>query len=264
MITWSFRKFSIFEKCPEMYHRTYDLKEKPVENQRKYLDGYVLHTLVEEYINKNIYQTQDKSWLHANMMRHVTRYITNLHNHPTKFIKFKDDKKDEEKAINKITKCIDNTHALFQYENFHTKKLVGEFEPPDGGVKINNLVSIDGSIDILVESDDGYTVVDLKTSESKRFLQKDQLVFYYIIVRELKGYAPKELYFFSAHKNAKIKCTVTEDDASELIRKMTAYTKQIETSNYRQMNMQSCWGCPHIDLCHAEHFGDFSNGRYSL
>lgn len=263
-ITWSYTKFSTYEKCQEMYYRQYVLKEKFPENQRKFYEGYVLQSLFEEYVNSGMYKTLDKKWLYDHLDEHKARYLANINNHKTKFFEFKD-QKDEDSSVTKLNKAIENTYGHFVLEKYNEWEIRSEVEPEDGGIQINDFVKVDGSIDFLISIGSDYKVLDLKLTKSKRYIQKDQLVFYALLVSKMVNKFPVDTYFFNAASNTKLNCAIIPEDVEALVSKLTFYTKEIEAENSRRLNLNSCWGCSFKEPCHAEHFGkDAKNGRFAF
>lgn len=260
MITWSYSKFSTYESCTEKYYRKYVLKERPVENQRKYLEGSVLQTLFEEYVNTSVYTKEDKDWLLTNLDRHIDHFFDerkgNVHL-----------KKDEDRAKIKvkIEKYISNTYDFFRYKGYKDLLLASEvdFSP---GIRLNDSISIRGSIDFLIRAKDGksYDVMDLKTTASKKYINKDQILFYALMVYLHFGTPPKEAYFYNAAKNEIINVPIASHDVQDLVDRLKRYTKEIESTKYRELTKTECWGCAHKELCSEEHEGDFKNGRASF
>jgi len=260
---WSYSKLSTFERCPEMFYRKYIIFEKTVENQRKYLEGSILQSLFEGYVNTANYRSNNKDWLLQHLDWYYENYLEKqiFKKQP---ILFKDGE-TKEKIVSKLTKYIKNTENFFRHRGFDVLNLESEvsFNP---AISMNKDVELQGSIDFLIRHPDkSFDIMDLKTTSSKKYIQKDQLLFYTLQMYLKEDKLPNEAYFFNAAKNEIISVPIKMADLQDLVNRLKKYTKIVKTDFRRMYNLGECWGCAFAENCVEERLeGVIKDGRGSF
>jgi DNA helicase II / ATP-dependent DNA helicase PcrA len=114
-------------------------------------------------------------------------------------------------------------------------------------LKINNY-TIKGKIDRIDQVEGGFEIIDYKTGNVKKKLEKkdkDQLLIYQIALKEIFQLNPVKLTYHYLNENKKLSFVATQEDEDKIKEKIVSQIKKIEKSSFQA---SPGWHCQHCDF----------------
>lgn len=245
---WSFSRFSRFKSCQEQY-RLKDLERVPVPpyTQKPFLQGSVAHKTFEDlfksYRDDGQPFTMDRAY---EIQRPIfERYAANIQWRNHELISATETSHDlVSKYFNLLTQVgVDNPENQIECEYW--------FGTNDAPFWMDNGVGLVGSIDWLIKRPDGsYLIYDAKSSQTMEYLDRDQLRFYALAVRERFGILPEQVGYLMIRKQQVIPYEITNQEVDDLLVRLYAASKQSEQGLLSATpSTKLCSGCQFSTVC---------------
>lgn len=249
-VYWSYSKLKTFQTCKEKFYRQYILKEKGRENQRNFLEGNVLQSTFENFINRGAHTRPEEEhmpWIEKNLEAYYRYHKTR----PGVIMEFH--KKDsDERFIRLLTKSAKAVYEMMKFKGYVGHKAIQSEVKVDKEIWPGVLLG--GKLDFLVK-DSGFIVFDLKNStHESKYIDPQQLLFYNVLLYLQTGALAKESFFFCAKDNKILPVDANKDAINAFVQEIKAATKTVMSTKYRRKveDMSVCWGCKYKDPCWSQ------------
>jgi CRISPR/Cas system-associated exonuclease Cas4 (RecB family) len=253
---WSYTKLKVFEECKERFYRQYIKRQEVDDNQRRYLEGSIVHYLIENYTKERHYLTDTAGvWI----LDHVEPYYRQFLD--DKIVRFHKNDTDE-KILKSIRKSAMNAFSYVKSLGLGQEgiNVIAEMEIRE---KINHNILLNGKIDLLVQKGDFWTIADLKNMTSRNsLLDNTQLVFYNLLLYAKFRRVADRSEFYTCKDNKTVPGRIKKKDLKTLANRVIDATKIVRKANFRCLTTDNsvCYKCPYKEICVDENLTDVGRG----
>jgi CRISPR/Cas system-associated exonuclease Cas4 (RecB family) len=245
----SYTGFTKYDSCGMAYKLEYrDAMRPDIQDGRNTLVGNAMHQLLEDYINRDI---KEEEWLINCVDEYFEKQVKK-----EKFVEWRNPD-DREMLIARMKLWTANLAEIMEQYNIDPRTCRAETKIYLDTTINGTPVRLGGKIDLLrVKKDDSEIIFDLKASENKDIVKRDQITWYSLLLgMKHKDFSRHELggYLLPGFKKPEDRIKVykiTREDKQALTRRIADVIKKIEEEKFEAKPEDSkCWWCPVKHVC---------------